>query len=64
MAKTKNETVQPKPSMVVVMRMASRVSRLPKEMRAGYIERAKKRHGSKHPRVNDAAILAAVGHHG
>ena len=62
MAKAKKERAAPKAPMAVVMRMVSRLSRLPPAMREGYIERAKKREGSKHPRVNDAALLAAVGH--
>jgi hypothetical protein len=61
MAKAKKEIVQPKAPMAVVMRMASRVTRLPAPMRAAYIERAKTGAKSDHPTRNGAAVLVATG---
>jgi hypothetical protein len=42
------------------MRMASRLSRLPQQMRGGYVERAKARLKGANPTMNDAGLLAAV----
>ena len=61
MTKAKKEIVQPKPSMHVVMRASARIARMPAQMRAGYIERAKADAKSDHPTRNAAAVLVATG---
>ena len=58
---SKKKPVAPTATPHVMMRMASRLNRMPQQMRAGYVERAKARLKGANPTMNDAGLLAAVG---
>ena len=59
MTKTKHET--PVAPQGEVVRMADRLFKMPEAQRSHAVEKAKKRLKGKHPRVSDAAIVAALG---
>lgn len=56
----KSKPVAPVATPHTTMRMASRLNRMPEQMRAGYVERARARLKGAHPTMNDAALIAAV----
>ena len=59
MAKAKHET--PVAPLGEVVRMADRLFKMPEAQRSHAVEKAKSRLKRGHPRVRDAAIVAAFG---